>query len=896
MRYKWIDLYGYAGFYNGMGLNQIKIDLTKCKTNKILIRGGNGSGKSTLLEAFNPLPDPNTKFIPNMEARKTICLSDNGIDYIIRYIHPITNNGRGTTKGYISKTINGQLVELNPNGNISSCKDILYEEFNLDSNYIALSRLSSENRGLVDSKPAERKKIVGTIISALETYNGIYKILSKKSSGLEQMINSLSYKIDRIGNEVQLNAKLQNIENRLVTLEQERDTTIEVIATLRLKISEYMNILRDNNYDAIISELKDITTHIKALTNQIIKQSQVFGIDIENLESFKDHIDKQIILYESTISNMSSQVTSLLNQREIESKELQDKQARLDSLQSEYNYLDIKNAMNSLHESVANFEEIFAQMKLVNVNLLTKSEFDSAMEALKNLKEMANIITASYTASDIKYVIHNMDNIVNSMLGIKGNETRLLSLRNDKSELDTNIAVYESKQEIIAELNNRPSDCTIDSCPYIKTALETSRAYPQNSLLKMKELSHSYSVEIASLEKNIAETHYYNSILVMIQNIIRELKSNMKFISKLPVDPDFANTFLDRIVSLDQFHDVDELYKYIDCGNIIEEYKVAKQQLTAYETEYKLYQAKNGIIETIANDIQNLMHRTSDMANEILQLNTEISNKQKDLEDLKAAKMKVETLLSKRKDDLNPAMEREQELIKIKQALDTNSIEANRLQDELNAISSNLGAVNKDIKSLTNERDAIKHSLIQLAEYKADYQQYSESYNKIKKIRFYSSPSTGIQTLFMQLYMNKIITTANELLSSLFEGEFALQPFIINDSEFSIPCLGSGLMHDDISSMSTAQKSIISMILSCSILFQSSTKYNIPSFDEVDGGLDTTNRGYFVGLIDKVMYMLHAEQCFLISHNNELDSSTCDLILLKNAGNETYSGNIIWQY
>ena len=54
MKYKWIELYGYAGIYNGMKLMDIKIDFTKCKTNKIIIKGDNGSGKSTLENAINP--------------------------------------------------------------------------------------------------------------------------------------------------------------------------------------------------------------------------------------------------------------------------------------------------------------------------------------------------------------------------------------------------------------------------------------------------------------------------------------------------------------------------------------------------------------------------------------------------------------------------------------------------------------------------------------------------------------------------------------------------------------------------------------------------------------------------------------------------------------------------
>ena len=185
MKYKSIELVNYAGIYNGMGINQIKIDFTKCISNKIIIRGSNGSGKSTLMGAVHPNPDSNDKFIPGAEARKTLVLYDGITEYVIRYIHPVNNSGRGTTKGYISKIINGQAVELNPNGNISSCKDILYDEFGFDSVYSSLSQLSSEDRGLVDKKPAERKRLVSSITNSMDTFNGIYKSMSKKMSTLK---------------------------------------------------------------------------------------------------------------------------------------------------------------------------------------------------------------------------------------------------------------------------------------------------------------------------------------------------------------------------------------------------------------------------------------------------------------------------------------------------------------------------------------------------------------------------------------------------------------------------------------------------------------------------------------------------------------------------------------
>ena len=116
--------------------------------------------------------------------------------------------------------------------------------------------------------------------------------------------------------------------------------------------------------------------------------------------------------------------------------------------------------------------------------------------------------------------------------------------------------------------------------------------------------------------------------------------------------------------------------------------------------------------------------------------------------------------------------------------------------------------------------------------------------------------------------MGKIISLANELLALLFNGEYVIQPFIINESEFRIPCLGSGYLNDDISSMSSSQIGMISMILSFSLLYNSSTKYNIIKLDEIDGPLDYNNRVYFADVLNRIMSILGSEQCIMISHNS----------------------------
>ena len=89
---------------------KLRIDFRNCKTNKVLIKGLNGSGKSTLYNALNILPESNDLFIQGVEARKNICVDNNGVIFTIRYIHGVDNNGnRSTNKGYISKIIDFNL-------------------------------------------------------------------------------------------------------------------------------------------------------------------------------------------------------------------------------------------------------------------------------------------------------------------------------------------------------------------------------------------------------------------------------------------------------------------------------------------------------------------------------------------------------------------------------------------------------------------------------------------------------------------------------------------------------------------------------------------------------------------------------------------------------------------
>jgi chromosome segregation ATPase len=203
--------------------------------------------------------------------------------------------------------------------------------------------------------------------------------------------------------------------------------------------------------------------------------------------------------------------------------------------------------------------------------------------------------------------------------------------------------------------------------------------------------------------------------------------------------------------------------------------------------------------------------------------------------------------------------------------------------------------INK-IPNVTNRLNELKYNLVLYQEYTKEYKEFSAKYSNIETIKKYTSPTSGIQTIFMNIYMNDIINISNKLLGMMFNGEFVLHPFIINETEFRIPCSGSGFLNDDISSMSTSQICLISTIISFALLHKSSSIYNIAMLDEIDGGLDNQNRLQFSNLITKLMKVLGFDQTIMISHNSELDLHSCDIIVMKQSDpTMKLNGNIIFK-
>lgn len=904
MRFGSIKLINYIKIYNGLGINELFIDFKKCKHNTVIIKGLNGSGKSSLMSALHPMPDSNDSFIPEKEAIKEIEILDGPNIYFLTFIHPIkSNKERDTTKAYIKKTFNSVTTELNPNGNVSSFKDVLYSEFNLDSNFVSLSQLSSEDRGLVDKTPAERKKFANNIINNLEVYNEMHKTLNKRASSFKSITNRLLSRIDSIGDKSKIESELKAIDNRLNTLLSQKDNILQEISSYKTHISL---IDPDGSiqelYNKIYSNIKLINESLLDNNNKLNKLYASLGLnstDELNIDYFSDkfkNINNIINELRTSIQIDENHIQVLLSNRESEVKEIVKKNNRLDALKSDKNFIDIQNDMQMYLLKIEEYENIFKTIGISNKINLSKDEYVLGLNTLKTIKDIIDVLKSgvnynvlTITIDDYinKNIIPNIEDI-NNKIQVKQDQLKDLEI-----QLYSNITLLETSKK----LDLRPSNCKINDCNFIKDAISANNKNPKENIDIIEKSIYQNNNELSELLKLKKQMTEINECYFNISRILRDIDSHLNILKKLPNTEGIINRnrLLDNIKSGYKFEEIDTLYQYIEYCDVFENYKLYKENLNKLKTEYEIFKSKNDLIDDIVQDINNINNKLSNITTEIEEKRNSILNNNIELKKNNELLLIYEMVL----DLINSKSKLEQsklEYVSQFHSIKDNIEKIKIYTDHLFKLESDLTGLNNILPEMISNRDELKYNLKVLEEYELDLELYTSKYNKVQEIKYYCSPTTGIQLLYIELYMNKTISMANELLSLVFDGEFIINPFIINDREFRIPCVGEGFPRDDISSLSTSQKSIISMILSFVLLKQSSTKYNILRLDEIDGGLDEFNRAKFIRLLEQQMMLLDVEQCIMISHNAELDLSNSDLILLKTKPSQKYDGNIIYQY
>jgi DNA repair exonuclease SbcCD ATPase subunit len=903
MRITFLSLTGYIGIHNGLGKVNIEIDFSKSHNKIILIQGANGSGKSTLLGALHPLPDGNSSFVPNKGASKLLRImnDDTGIWYTFRCIHDVKSNGnRDVSKGYVTKHYpNGAQEELNPNGNISSYKDVVNAELSLDPNFEALSRLSSSNRGLADKTPAERKRFVNTIIDSLEFFNNAHKVLSKKNSIFRNMINNLAYKLDSVGDIDKLKAQSALLNTRYTELNKdyELSSADRTEALYEIRTLDPHGIVQKEleeslkNRDEKFMMLKEA----KLLYEDTVSRSGI-APDCDMVTALET-LNRESEYYTTSIALGESKIETLLAVREEQSASMRKKLARLESIDSD-RFEKLKTDL-SQHKRVLSTElyPVICEMG-VDPSKISKEEFIHGIEVLTDIKEFIYSVKSEGSLSDITTAVKNIKEGRSYPEPYSRDE--LISLFNSLTEKYdaemARISADDGYRERHKLLELRDPECKSETCSFIADAIEAQKhilGYKKRKSLE--ESITSLLMKIRAVKESIEDNDRIWEIMKIVERARSSRAKAINIINKLPYGDLFLteDMLYDKMTGDVNFEYFDKLYEYAKKANVIEEYNHELRVIAALESEYNLCKSAMDNLDVLREEIDDLGSSTEHLSKDINTIRVRVNAQKESLVGCRSKISAYSTLISLKSDmdaktdeakkahEINTELNRRSE--RLKEALERVRISGERCSD----VKAELERVNDQ---LLKYRDTISRSM----EYMTELEEYTTKLARVEAVRKYTSPTrAGIQTLFIEIYMNSILKLANDLLSTMFEGRYRLDRFQISESEFRIPCVGNGLPNDDISSMSTSEICMISLIISFTLLIQSSSSYNILRLDEIDGGLDGENRANFLNLISR----LNLSQCIMISHNNEFDMSQCDIIHLKEYGGETKdpSANYIYQ-
>lgn len=891
MRLYRLRLVNYIGIYHGMGLHEIDINFSLCKHNLLVIKGDNGSGKSTIYNAMNPLNDNTDSLIEGLEGLKLISyLLDDGTILQITYRYPVSKKGeRKLTKCSIIRIYpDGNSVELNSSGNINSGKDIIYEFFDLDDNFILLSQLSANKKGLGGLKPFDRKKYVNTIIDSLEEYNSLYRLLTKKSIALKSMINSISTKLSQIGNVEMVKDIITKNTQELNILEEKKNYLISSTASMKAKLDE---INKDGNIIDIYNESLKRRNELMNQYNEIPKEIQDYSE--EELLS----LEKQDSKYEATISILENNLQSLLD-KEVSIRDDRDKlQIQLNSLFDQELLESTKNKINDLKIKLKFYEDCFESVGFKEYENISEQEYNLAINAIDNINTHILSLGDVYSLS-----------IIEKSCSIIVNPNSMRSLESINNELHIMKDRYDS---LIKELNNSISQELFDNsdikcdhmneCPAIKILLN-KKFIPAEKYKYIKNNIQFIGDYIKELEKERDELSLIYKCKDEIKSLINYIETVYKVICKFP-GTDRLSSMKSIISSIESILPINiDLSKYREYMNYITAISSTKKDIESMQNKLDemMYANTASIsikqkLELLVANLQEVMDSKSTLLAQISNTKNEelqIKSKLQNIRLIKANKTAYESISL----ELKEINEKTDYLAK--KVDEFKSINEKYIEDSsiLNSISMN------DIPGLSKVIEENKYKMVLFDQYKKDYDEYSKLYDSVQQVRHYSSIN-GIQTKYMTVYMNDILKETNDLLELLFYGSFKLQPFVINEVEFRIPCIDmEGNIRPDISLMSDSQVSMISMLISFSLLHKASKYYNIIKLDEVDSNLDVANRMQFSVLINDIMNMLHFNQCIIISHNNELDLSNVDMIIFKIQNEETRrslydsGANIIYDY
>lgn len=840
MKITYIELENFEAIKYCMHTNRIRIDLSKSKNKVCLLIGPNGSGKTVLLSLLTPFAtignldvrDGYNLIIPHKNGMKKVHLSKGRDFYEITHYYTASKDTH-TTKSFLTK--NGE--ELNPNGNVTSFKEVVKEELGIELDYLKLTRLGNNVKSLIGLSSTERKVFMGKLLDEIGTYLTYYKDINTKLRTLKDMLSFTVEKLKKstfdnkeeyeeaitaLTNQVQLEkSKEDTLRANLAVVEsalKEIGDLTEIRSALKESSKDYTRMMRAQ--EKLGDQLKDLKS-----VEKLYEDCKNMRISEESMVSATEVLYNAGLTYRNTLEDRVRRLSVSISK----ASNLQNEIERLEKLKAETvkTIREREKLLDGLRFEVdlASFEEFLVFLKKSELELRKIQEF--GQEPIKRVigltREKKNVA---------KYIEAGICEATDT------EETDVLLRR-------------------LGKIQGNPI-CNENGCIGYKMAKLVE------SLLKNREVHGS---------ETFGFLHDMEMIYYGLYPIFDGFKPFAKLISSLPEDIQkefLMENIFKRIENGDSLYDIkrmDQFYTILKEQDGLEELREKKAAYSEEIRRIEQFDHNDGLSEEYHQSMEELetcIANIKEYKEKILSGKDIISDCKKS-EEAYLAGMEALTRLDEVERtvaDLNEKWNRGHDL----------SLRLHELQQQTLRQESTVEQTRKELEKLRLDYASFKD----LHKNAKKYEQHYDNMEYLK--RSLSSSKDGIPTIIIKHYLRDTVEITNQLLDVAFDGTVTIGKFNITADEFTIPTYVNDKLLPDAKLASQGQVSLITVALAFALVNQSLHGYNILSLDEIDGPLDQSNRRKFIEILESQIERIGAEQVFMITHNDMFSYYPVDII------------------
>lgn len=851
MKILYLKLTNFINIVTAFNTETIEIDFSKSNNNVVLLTGPNGSGKTSILSCLHPFPtngnmdvrSDNPIIVPRENGYKEIHISDGDDLYVIQHFYT-RNSDKHIIKSYIQK--NG--VELNENGNVTSFKEIVEKELGLEQDYMKLTRLGSNVTNFIDMKRQERKNFTGKIISEADIYLSYHKKIMADKNKVNIQINHTSdlirrLQVDDLG---ELKKAQKSLQHQIEGLSAKIEKVNSELSVLQYQLNDCGDI------PAMKERIQEKEKELKHIQKALARASEI-KISISTLKSMIEEAKIAILKAKSSLDTSIITRTGILNQLDAIAHEIDSIRREISRIEDDQNVKDMEANIELLRETIRRRAKESGISGYVRPCSKAEMEdlikmLDKCMDILLSTYELGKgpiqkAVSFFHTKTDIeKYTRENREKIKRNKMQslceqVYAEISKDIGLLGPDCKNPSGCRVYDFYQRIYEYATQAPDKVIED---------ETFLAYTKMA---------------------------YNNI----QTVLKYLRDYHDVFEKMPEcikDQFLMSTVLTHICNMEWIYDKDIIFHELGLITDDELQDADLEELSRQKAMLAQYKKANSNIEYFQNKLEDLINSRTALMGQLDEVKETINSLNREIAEKEASVSDYE--------DMVVAMEHEDEV----------ETEFNDLKSKL-TLASQLSLQIREKTSVLNDLQFRKNKMSKTHQdnefrienykrYKKDLDELSSKFTDLEYLARALSSREGIPLIFIQAYLKDIKDIANQLLDVVYDGDLHLEDFEITADEFGIPYSTKGTTVKDVIYASQGERSFISLALSFALTYKSISKYNIMLLDEIDATLDISNREKFLHVLEMQIDMIHAEQVFVISHNDMFNAYPVDIVDTRN--------------